>query len=200
MSKKKVVLTEDQRKRNAEILARLEEERVRLVEETRALQQQERRRPGRKRTADSIGKRLGAIGTELATASPVRELELAQERIDLERELAEMGNRVDPKSLEAKFVEVAAGYAGPVGGPLSGPVQDLLDGPLAPARNLHKMAPLVALPLAVGVAHALHRWATRREARIVTPAPRGAKGLRGPAGPAPPARSRAARSGRRCPP
>ena len=39
MSKKKVVLTEDQRKRNAEILARLEEERSRLVEETRALQQ-----------------------------------------------------------------------------------------------------------------------------------------------------------------
>ncbi|MBP6016263.1 MAG: hypothetical protein KIS95_06050 [Anaerolineae bacterium] len=49
MSKKKVVLTEDQRKRNAEILARLEEERSRLVEETRALQLQERRRPGRKR-------------------------------------------------------------------------------------------------------------------------------------------------------
>jgi hypothetical protein len=49
MSKKKVVLTEDQRKRNAEILARLEDERSRLVEETRALQLQERRRPGRKR-------------------------------------------------------------------------------------------------------------------------------------------------------
>ena len=54
MSKKKVVLTEDQRKRNAEILARLEEERVRLVEETRALQQQERRRPGRKRRKKAI--------------------------------------------------------------------------------------------------------------------------------------------------
>ena len=40
MSKKKVVLTEDQRKRNAEILARLEEERSRLVEETRGLQLQ----------------------------------------------------------------------------------------------------------------------------------------------------------------
>ena len=32
MSKKKVVLTEEQRKRNAEILARLEEERVRLAQ------------------------------------------------------------------------------------------------------------------------------------------------------------------------
>ena len=54
MSKKKVVLTEEQRKRNAEILARLEKERVRLVEETRALQQQERRRPGRKRRKKAI--------------------------------------------------------------------------------------------------------------------------------------------------
>jgi hypothetical protein len=49
MAKKKVVLTEDQKRRNAEILERLEEERLRLIEETRALQQQERRRPGRKR-------------------------------------------------------------------------------------------------------------------------------------------------------
>ena len=54
MSKKKVVLTEDQRKRNAEILARLEDERSRLIEETRALQQQERRRPGRKRKKKAI--------------------------------------------------------------------------------------------------------------------------------------------------
>lgn len=68
-------------------------------------------KPGRKRTAESVSKRLTTIGAELATASPVRELELAQERIDLERELAEMANRVDPKSLEAKFVEVAAGYS-----------------------------------------------------------------------------------------
>ena len=54
MSKKKVVLTEEQRKRNAEILARLEEERVRLVEETRALQQQERGRSDRKRNTKAI--------------------------------------------------------------------------------------------------------------------------------------------------
>ncbi len=68
-------------------------------------------RPGRKRTADSITKRLAAIGAEMAAASPVRELELAQERIDLECELSEMGNRVDPTSIEAKFVQVAAGYS-----------------------------------------------------------------------------------------
>ena len=70
-----------------------------------------RGKPGRKRTPDSVAKRLAAISAEIGSASPVRELEMAQERIDLERELAEMGNRVDPTTLEAKFVEVAAGYS-----------------------------------------------------------------------------------------
>jgi hypothetical protein len=49
MTKRKTVLSESQRKKNDEILARLEEERRHLVEETRALQEQTRRRPGRKR-------------------------------------------------------------------------------------------------------------------------------------------------------
>lgn len=49
MAKRKVTLTDDQKKRNAEILARLELERKQLVQETRELQQQERSRPGRKR-------------------------------------------------------------------------------------------------------------------------------------------------------
>ena len=49
MAKRKVSLTDAQKKRNDEILARLEREREQLVEETRALQQAERRRPGRKR-------------------------------------------------------------------------------------------------------------------------------------------------------
>lgn len=49
MAKGKVKLTEEQKRRNAEILARLERERQRLIEDTRALQEQTRRRPGRKR-------------------------------------------------------------------------------------------------------------------------------------------------------
>jgi len=49
MAKRKVELTEDQKRRNSEILAGLEEERQRLVEETRALQQKTKRKPGRKR-------------------------------------------------------------------------------------------------------------------------------------------------------
>jgi hypothetical protein len=49
MAKRRVELSEDQIQRNAEILARLESERERLCEETRALQLRERSRPGRKR-------------------------------------------------------------------------------------------------------------------------------------------------------
>lgn len=49
MAKRKIELTDAQNRRNAEILSRLEIERQRLLEETRALQQQEKRRPGRKR-------------------------------------------------------------------------------------------------------------------------------------------------------
>ena len=68
-------------------------------------------KPGRKRTPDSVAKRLAAIGQELGAATPVRELELVQERFDLERELATMQTKVDPKSLEAGFVGVAAAYS-----------------------------------------------------------------------------------------
>ena len=63
--------------------------------------------------------------------------------------------------LMAGIVALAAGYAGPISGPFAGAIQDLLDGPLAPARNVHKFVPLVALPLAVGVAHGLDLWARR---------------------------------------
>jgi hypothetical protein len=46
---KKVELTEEQARKNSQILADLEAERQRLVEETRALQQQFRRKVRRKR-------------------------------------------------------------------------------------------------------------------------------------------------------
>jgi hypothetical protein len=49
MARRKVELSQDQKQKNAKILARLEAERQRLIEETRALQQQTKRKPGRKR-------------------------------------------------------------------------------------------------------------------------------------------------------
>ncbi|MGW8319392.1 MAG: hypothetical protein ACWGPS_09120 [Candidatus Promineifilaceae bacterium] len=52
MAKRKVELTEEQKRRNAMILARIEAEKARLFEETRALQQQFRRNIKRKRMRD----------------------------------------------------------------------------------------------------------------------------------------------------
>jgi hypothetical protein len=65
---------------------------------------------GRKRTPESIGKRLAAIDSERASADAVKELRLVQERLDLEAELATMGNVVDTSALEAEFVKVAKSY------------------------------------------------------------------------------------------
>jgi hypothetical protein len=68
---------------------------------------------GRKRTADSINKRLAAISTAMPDASAIEQLKLVQERRDLEAELASMGDgnkAVDMASLEGEFVKVAKSY------------------------------------------------------------------------------------------
>lgn len=66
---------------------------------------------GRKRTPESIKKRLDAVEAELASASPIEELLLVQERRDLETELAAKSNTIDMDALEADFVEVAKSYS-----------------------------------------------------------------------------------------
>jgi hypothetical protein len=66
---------------------------------------------GRKRTADSINKRLNAIDEQLKTADPVAELRYVQERRDLTAELDGMGSQADLKSIEDAFVKVAASYS-----------------------------------------------------------------------------------------
>ncbi len=65
---------------------------------------------GRKRTPDSIAKRLTAIDNEFSSADAVKELRLVQERIDLQAELATMGTTVDMGALEAEFIKVAKAY------------------------------------------------------------------------------------------
>lgn len=65
---------------------------------------------GRKRTTDSIQKRIDAIDTKLETADALQRLLLTQERENLEAELASVGSGVDLTELEAAFVEVAAEY------------------------------------------------------------------------------------------
>ena len=56
-------------------------------------------------------------------------------------------------------------HIGPVSSPLAPAAQALLDGPLVAFRNIHKADPLVRLPLAVGLAHALDRWGRAFAAR-----------------------------------
>lgn len=66
---------------------------------------------GRKRTPESIEKRLAKIEEELADASPVDELQLVQERRDLTSELESLGTTVDLDALESAFVDVAKSYS-----------------------------------------------------------------------------------------
>ena len=51
-----------------------------------------------------------------------------------------------------------AGYGGPLGGPFHGEIDRLLDGALAPFRNVYKLEPVIAAVLALGLAHAAAAW------------------------------------------
>jgi hypothetical protein len=66
---------------------------------------------GRKRTPDSMQKRLAKIETELVSADPLRRLQLIQERIDLHTELESAGAKVDLTELEQEFVDAAKAYS-----------------------------------------------------------------------------------------
>ncbi len=73
--------------------------------------EQNRPRRGRKRTRETVQRRLEAVDQRLAPADPLSRLHLIQERQDLETELAGMdGDGVDMAELEDAFLAVAALY------------------------------------------------------------------------------------------
>ena len=78
----------------------------------RYLEALEAHRPkrGRKRTPESIKKRLAAIEERLADADPLARLQLVQERMDLQKELARAGRKVDLSGLEKEFAAAAGPY------------------------------------------------------------------------------------------
>ena len=71
-----------------------------------------RPRPGRRRTAESMQNRIEAIGEALESATPIRRVQLVQERIDLERALSAPTETVDITELETGFVDIAVSYSG----------------------------------------------------------------------------------------
>jgi len=80
----------------------------------RYLEALESHRPkrGRKRTPESVQKRLADIEQRLATADPLSRLHLSQERMDLQQQLAAAGDgTIDISALEDDFIAVAAGYS-----------------------------------------------------------------------------------------
>jgi hypothetical protein len=65
---------------------------------------------GRKRTPDSMKKRLTAVEQQLEHADPLTRVHLLQERIDLQNSLETSGEAVDIKALEDDFVKAARTY------------------------------------------------------------------------------------------
>jgi len=66
---------------------------------------------GRKRTPESIAKQLDAVNDEIPTADPMKRLTLIQQRIDLEKELANTDVVVDLSELEDGFIAAAKDYS-----------------------------------------------------------------------------------------
>lgn len=66
---------------------------------------------GRKRTPESMQKRLARIDVELESADALKRLQLIQERLDLSAELDAAGEKVDLSGLEQEFVDAAAAYS-----------------------------------------------------------------------------------------
>lgn len=66
---------------------------------------------GRRRTPDSIKKRLDAIEKSLEDEAPLSRLQLVQERMDLCAELDAMDSAIDLTAVEGAFVKAATGYA-----------------------------------------------------------------------------------------
>jgi hypothetical protein len=66
---------------------------------------------GRKRTPESIQKRLERIDAELSSSDALKRLQLVQERLDLTSELARVSDKVDLTAVEADFVAAAGPYS-----------------------------------------------------------------------------------------
>ncbi|MCY1136640.1 alpha-(1-_3)-arabinofuranosyltransferase family protein [Actinoplanes sp. Pm04-4] len=62
------------------------------------------------------------------------------------------------------------GYVGTMDSPFAPLMRDLLDGPLAPLRNVHKFEPVLRLPIALGLTYVASRAVVLRRLRLRLPA------------------------------
>ena len=89
---------------NGRVEGRIIREYLEVVEATKP-------RRGRRRTPESIARRLSAITVELKSADPVTKVRLIQERLNLRTELAGMKTKAQVAAAEAKFVKVAKNFS-----------------------------------------------------------------------------------------
>ena len=89
---------------NGRVEGRIIREYLEVVEATKP-------RRGRRRTPESIAKRLSVIAVELKSADPVTKVRLIQERLNLRTELAGMKSKAQIAAAEAKFVKVARNFS-----------------------------------------------------------------------------------------
>jgi hypothetical protein len=66
---------------------------------------------GRKRNQETIQRRLQQVDEKLETADPLTRVQLVQERMDLQVELAAKDAQVDLAALEESFVKAAKNYS-----------------------------------------------------------------------------------------
>lgn len=66
---------------------------------------------GRRATLDSVQRRLGTVRRQLAKADPLARVQLLQEQMDLEAELASSGEVLDIEALEDAFIGAARAYS-----------------------------------------------------------------------------------------
>lgn len=83
----------------------------RIIREYLEIVEATKPRRGRKRTPESIARRLSLIAAEMKTADPVTKVRLIQERLNLRSELAGMKSKAEVAAAEGKFVKVAKRFS-----------------------------------------------------------------------------------------
>jgi uncharacterized protein YicC (UPF0701 family) len=97
-------------KEHKEALAQGRSESAQVRKYLEALEQNKGRR-GRELSKDQILKKLSQLEAELATATPLRRLQLRQEKRNLKQRLAGSSKPVDIGQLERDFIKVAASFS-----------------------------------------------------------------------------------------